>query len=335
MPLTTEQQHKLCQLNQATQLEHCHLIQTLWGGYGELLRIHFNQAIHPSLIVKSISYPREADHPRGWNTPLSHQRKVHSYQVESAWYQHYAKHCDKRCPVPSLIDLNSSPEAQWLVLEDLHNQGFTQVKQHVSYQQALVCIGWLANFHGRFLQSNGQHLWPQGGYWHLATRPDEHTAMANEPLKHAAKAIDQALHNSHYHCLIHGDAKLANFCFNAPATRVAAVDFQYVGKGCGMQDLALFMGSCLSQQQCFDQQDEILDIYFAELQQAIKHYQTSASLTGFDFAVLEQQWRARYPLAWADFQRFLKGWSPGHWKLNDYSEQQTQLALHYLAEQRQ
>ena len=27
-----------------------------------------------------------------------------------------------------------------------------------------------------------------------------------------------------------------------------------------------------------------------------------------------------YALAWADFQRFVKGWSPEHWKINEYTE---------------
>ena len=39
-----------------------------------------------------------------------------------------------------------------------------------------------------------------------------------------------------------------------------------------------------------------------------------------DFAALEQDWRALYPVAWTDFYRFLQGWSPGHWKLHRYSE---------------
>ena len=39
-----------------------------------------------------------------------------------------------------------------------------------------------------------------------------------------------------------------------------------------------------------------------------------------DTDTLECDWRAMYPLAWTDFHRFLKGWSPGHWKINSYSE---------------
>ncbi|MDO6765633.1 phosphotransferase [Agarivorans sp. 1_MG-2023] len=327
MSLSTQQQAKLCQINQAKQIHHSELIQSLWGGYGELLRVHFKQGLRSSLVVKNIRYPEQVEHPRGWNTQGSHQRKVRSYQVELAWYQHFAAACDNNCYVPSLLDLSADNNQQWLVLEDLHTLGFNQVKQQVSAEQALVCVRWLAYFHARFLQAPAAQLWQQGSYWHLATRPDELAAMEDSPLKQAATVIDQQLQNSDYHCLIHGDAKLANFCFNQEMNQAAAVDFQYVGKGCGIQDLALFMGSCLSEQQCFEQQDHFLEIYFHQLKQAISHYKISL----VNVAELERQWRALYPFAWADFQRFLLGWSPDHWKLNSYSEQQTQRALKALA----
>jgi hypothetical protein len=45
---------------------------------------------------------------------------------------------------------------------------------------------------------------------------------------------------------------------------------------------------------------------------------------------LEAEWRRLYPIAWADFQRFLKGWCPQHTKLNAYSEQMTQIAIQSL-----
>jgi hypothetical protein len=36
-----------------------------------------------------------------------------------------------------------------------------------------------------------------------------------------------------------------------------------------------------------------------------------------------------HPLAWTDFHRFMKGWSPGHWKIHGYSER---LARQVLAQ---
>ena len=39
-----------------------------------------------------------------------------------------------------------------------------------------------------------------------------------------------------------------------------------------------------------------------------------------------------YKYAWADFNRFLKGWSPGHWKMNDYVEEITKEVLDELKE---
>ena len=49
-----------------------------------------------------------------------------------------------------------------------------------------------------------------------------------------------------------------------------------------------------------------------------------------DFAAVEQDWRALYPVAWADFHRFVKGWSPGHWKINGYSERLTREVIAQL-----
>ena len=92
-------------------------------------------------------------------------------------------------------------------------------------------------------------LWECGSYWHLGTRPDELAALEDGPLKTTAPLIDQALRQSQFQTIIHGDAKLANFCFarhhnTANGSTVAAVDFQYVGAGCGIKDVTYFLGSC-------------------------------------------------------------------------------------------
>ena len=132
--------------------------------------------------------------------------------------------------------------------------------------------------------------------------------------------IDKKLNDCTYKTLVHGDAKLANFCFG-PDGDVAAVDFQYVGGGCGMKDVAYFIGSCLNERESEQYESNILNTYFHYLQ---------AELDAPNKA-LEEEWRSLYRVAWADFHRFLKGWSPGHWKINSYSERITQQVIHSLS----
>ena len=49
------------------------------------------------------------------------------------------------------------------------------------------------------------------------------------------------------------------------------------------------------------------------------------------FEELQKDWRPLYRIAWADFHRFMKGWSPGHWKLSDYSERVTREVIENLS----
>lgn len=96
---------------------------------------------------------------------------------------------------------------------------------------------------------------------------------------------------------------------------MAAVDFQYVGGGCGMKDVAYFIGSCLDEHDCERLETQLLDSYFAALHAALSKHQPA-----IDPQVVEAAWRPLYPVAWTDFYRFLQGWSPGHWKIHRYSE---------------
>ena len=170
-------------------------------------------------------------------------------------------------------------------------------------------------------------LWESGTYWHLETRPDELEELDDLPLKSAAAAIDATLKASAFQTLVHGDAKLANFCFSADGSEVAAVDFQYVGGGCGMKDLAYFVGSCFHDGEAERREDEVLGFYFKELRGFLDSI-------GSDVCPdeLEADWRPLYRVAWADFHRFMKGWSPGHWKLSDYSERITREIIGSLQE---
>jgi Ser/Thr protein kinase RdoA (MazF antagonist) len=139
--------------------------------------------------------------------------------------------------------------------------------------------------------------------------------MDEGELKQAAPVINRRLNEAPFRTLVHGDAKLANFCFSDDGTRVAAVDFQYVGGGCGMKDVAYFIGSCLDESECERREASLLDAYFSALKEAL-----ALQRPHIDAADVEAAWRPLYGLAWTDFYRFLLGWSPGHWKIHDYSE---------------
>lgn len=312
---------KLLNLTNSISITNISLIQGVWGGYGQLLRISLAGGVINSVVLKQVNRPKPKQHPKGWNSNRSHQRKLASYKVESYWYQYYGNfHQHQHCYVPHCIFSEKTAEQQLLILEDLAVAGFPIVKESCSITEAKVCVSWLARFHILHLNRKPKGLWPTGSYWHLATRPDELESLQDNQLKEAATKIDQILSMCPFQTLIHGDAKLANFCFSEDGRHVAAVDFQYVGAGCGIKDLILFISSAIHPLKCNKQAPILVDYYFKELK-------ILALQANIDAEKLEAAWRPLYAIAWADFQRFIKGWSPGHWKINAYSESLTQQAL--------
>lgn len=312
---------KLLNLTNSNSITNISLIQGVWGGYGQLLRITLAEGIIDSVILKQVNTPKPKQHPKGWNSNQSHQRKLISYNVESYWYQYYGQmHLDQDCYIPRCIFSEKTADQQLLILEDLTTAGFPIVKKSCSLMEAKTCISWLAKFHFLHLQRKPTGLWPTGSYWHLATRPDELSNLQDIPLKIAANKLDKLLSECAFQTLIHGDAKLANFCFSEDGRQVAAVDFQYVGAGCGMKDIILFISSAIAPEDCEEQAPLLVEHYFNDLR-------ALALQANIEADELVSAWRPLYSIAWADFQRFIKGWSPDHWKINAYSESLTQHAL--------
>lgn len=311
----------------AYALEESEQIQSLWSGYGRISRYRLVGIDRNSVVAKQIRYPTESKHPRGWNSDLSHRRKLRSYEVERAWYRRYNQFCDESCRTPEFL-VEEVEGDEWLIaMEDLVDAGFTERRSRVGESELLACVRWLANFHATFLGKTPDELWSIGTYWHLDTRPDEFAALEDLELKRNARAIDEKLNGCRFKTFVHGDAKLANFCFTPDGKGVAAVDFQYVGGGCGMKDLAYFVGSCLGEDECEEWESSVLDAYFSYLREGVEKRDHT-----IDLEALVVEWRSLYRVAWADFHRFLKGWSPGHWKLTTYSERVTREVLDILGE---
>ena len=96
-----------------------------------------------------------------------------------------------------------------------------------------------------------------------------------------------------------------------------------------MKDLAYFVGSCFHDGESERREDEVLSFYFKELRGFLVSIGSDVC-----FDELEADWRPLYRVAWADFHRFMKGWSPGHWKLSDYSERITREIIDSLREEK-
>lgn len=299
-------------------------VQSLWSGYGKIVRCKslINSC---SYIVKIIAPQNATKHPRGWNSSTSHHRKLKSYQVEACFYQNYAKLTDENCKVPKQVASHHTDDYTLLVMEDLHDIGYFVEKESGDWKSLSVAIKWLAYFHMKFMKGDGKGLWPVGSYWHLDTRKDEFEAMPDSVFKSNAKAIHDRLNNASFKTLIHGDAKFDNLCFHYSGNNVAAVDFQYIGHGAGVKDLAYLVGSCLDNEALIKYDKQVVREYLSFCKQAVIDYQINIDFDAFEKEVLQL-----YPVAWADFYRFLLGWNPDSWKICDHMKNKAEQGLLHI-----
>ncbi|HEY8075635.1 MAG TPA: phosphotransferase [Labilithrix sp.] len=275
-------------------------LQSLWDGYGEIVRVELAGGEVESVVVKCVKPPARA------KSDVSDARKRRSYEVERVFYERFALRCSEACRVPRLLGARAARESDGervFVLEDLDAAGYGERRRSANGDTLDRCLAWLAAFHATFFASAPNGLWATGTYWHLATRRDE-LARADEAVRALAPRIDAKLASCVHRTLVHGDAKLANFCFGRDA--VAAVDFQYVGGGCGVKDVAYLVSG---------EPDETraVDGYF-------RHLRRELAARTIDAAAVETEWRALYPFACADFYRFLAGWAPEHFARDRHAQ---------------
>lgn len=271
------------------------ILQSLWGGYGRLVR---RGDEHGTRIVKDIRWP-------SGRKDASHDRKLRSYRVEAEWYARWASKVSASCRIPSCLRIESRTDGMILELEDLDAAGYRRRSSRPDAQDLDAAIAWLARFHAHFLGSVPDGLWKEGSYWHLSTRAEEFDAMPRGSLRDAAKDLDLRLAKARFRTIVHGDAKPDNFCFGRPG-EIAVVDFQYAGGGCGMRDLAYLL-DCVFDASISDSAiASALDEYFAVFRAALAPDRAPLA------DEIEAEWRALFPVAWLDFQRFLQGWSPAY-----------------------
>jgi hypothetical protein len=279
---------RICEVTGARAARPGQRIQSLWSGYGEVVRVHLDGAAMDTVVVKHVRPPR-----------VAHPRKLRSYVVERAWYRDWSGRCPAGSRVAHCYGAWAAGSESVFVLEDMDASGFAVRRRFLSDANIAGCLSWLAHFHATFLGMPPTGLWEVGTYWHLATRPDELAAMRDRALRLRAPELDARLSGARFLSVVHGDAKPANFCFASDDSAVAAVDFQYVGGGCGMKDVAYLLGACLGSRERDRETARWLDVYFGLLCPLVPAAVASD---------LEAEWRGLYDIATLDFDRFLDGW---------------------------
>jgi hypothetical protein len=264
-------------------------VQRLWSGYGAILRLHL--ADRDPVILKRVAPPD--------GEGLGHRRKLRSYEVERTWYGGLAARCDRACRVPRRLACEAPRGETWLLLEDLDAAGYAGRSRHLSPVERSAALAWLAAFHAEFLGEAPGELWPRGTYWHLATRPEELAATQDPDIRRSAPVIDARLEGAVHRTLVHGDAKPANFCFGAGGA--AAVDFQYVGGGVGVQDVAYLLAGAPGDPGFDAGVEEYLERLAGELAERRPDLDQGAILA---------EWRELVSWSHRDFERFLAGWHP-------------------------
>lgn len=200
-----------------------------------------------------------------------------------------------------------------------------------SAMHARAVLKWLANFHATYWRikpaavvapplkvenpNEAEGVWEQGGYWYLDTRSEEMESLMSgadhypylipfveyvaEKLRGREGAVGVTL--------IHGDCKAANIVFNSKSiagseeVKCALYDFQYVGLGFGVQDLAYFIGTSVDRRQ-LQNEEELLRFYYDELMAALGR--KGVEENEYTWEVMMEQWE------WAlvDWMRFMAGW---------------------------
>ena len=297
-----------------TKIHSVDFIQNLWSDYGQIASLE-DSVTNKKFIIKQINLEKiSTSHPKGWNTNTSHQRKVKSYLNEINWYKNYSQSFQNK--IPTYYDSYIGEKTLLLLLNDIRQQEFFPFK---NYEQIHIrlCIEWLAELHAYFINSPQIENFEKGNYWHLQTRKDEYNQMCDQKLKSIASTIDKKINKLTFETIIHGDAKIANFHYNQNTNQVMAYDFQYIGKGCGLEDIIYLLSSTLSSDDLYLYADELIQYYFSLLESKLH------KLSDKDISALLTEWNNLIPFIWADFNRFLNGWSPDHWKAHAYTKEQT------------
>lgn len=192
-------------------------------------------------------------------------------------------------------------------------------------------------------------VWLNGGYTYLATRRKEYESLKSDRRSEWCKPLTDILENGisvsemvaailapskglkggptdDYQTLIHGDVKSENLMTTADGKRVAFYDFQYVGLGLGVCDLAKLFTCSVPLAMLIDEEEHMhqeLEMQPGEkllLERYLKNL-TEVSGKSYEWGVFVRHWECGL----VDWLRFQASW--GFWGNTEWLEARVRCIL--------
>lgn len=192
-------------------------------------------------------------------------------------------------------------------------------------------------------QAVGKGLWLNGGYTYLATRGKEYASLVEDDSEWSEAMCRVQDHSSlsvaemaaivltprgrRFESYIHGDVKSQNLFTNESGEQVAFFDFQYVGLGLGVCDLAaLFISSVPLDLLVSDEDDLPYRLAMCEGEKELLDRYRNTLLLGkdedfYDWETFKRHWET----ALVDWCRFLASW--GFWGNTEWLEARIRFIL--------
>jgi len=279
-------------------------VARLWGGMGNVFELNVTTTAGSTVTImaKRIKLPQRC-------SSVGDQRKKDSYDVEAAFYLngHAERLIREGCAVPFPLFVESTRgDGLTICMSKLDgNSGWMDEGQMKAVMTWLACLH--ATFWGpRADEAVAAGLQPQGCYWYLDTRAEEHSRMPSKGwegrLRLAARAIDLRLKADPLQSVCHGDAKDANIVFSDGGDGSAALmyDFQYCGKAPPTKDLAYAL-TCASNVPTAE--EALLQHYHSELSRRLEALG--------DKPPTMDALKTSLALSYCDLGRWMSGW--GWW----------------------
>jgi hypothetical protein len=189
--------------------------------------------------------------------------------------------------------------------------------------------------------TSGNSVWLNGGYTYLATRRSEYQSLVHDADSEWSEALTQPVSNhnqsiaelvatflapststdtpiTRYQTLIHGDVKSENLFTNTPGDQVAFYDFQYVGLGLGVCDLAKFF-TCSVPLEMLVPSEYVPDVLVMDEgeRELLERYWRNLKKVGgkeYEWGIFVRHWET----ALVDWLRFQASW--GFWGNTEWLE---------------